>query len=612
MINITGFSLKFGSRVLFENASFTLFDQQKVGLIGPNGCGKSSLFKLLLGEMQPDGGEINLPRQLRISHLSQDTPPLDIPALEYVIQGDKALWKAQRELTIAESKNDFQRIAEYHQKIAELDGYTAPSRAAKLMDGLGFTTEDQQKAVKNFSGGWRTRLNLAQTLMCPADLLLLDEPTNHLDLDAILWLEKWLQKFSGTLLIVSHDRVFLDNCIDHILEVAAQKLQSYAGNYSEYEKLRAMQLALQQKTYEKQQKKIAHMMEFVNRFKAKATKAKQAQSRLKAIQKMDVVSAVQAESPFNFEFPEIKPPPSPLLTLTNAEIKYNSQMTILNKVNLQIYPGMRAALLGPNGAGKSTLIKVIAKQLAPSKGQYEIADGVRLGYYAQHQIEQLTFNQSPLWHLQKKDSSIPASRLRSFLGSFGFSGDRALSSIENFSGGEKARLALALLVWDAPNLLLLDEPTNHLDLEMRNALTLALQSYTGALILVSHDRYLLQTTADEFFLVANHQVQPFAGDLLDYQKWLFSQKEKEQPTSTVKPKKINTDKLNDQLHKLEKSLERLHGEKELLDNQLADSDLYKKENQAKMQALVSKQSALNEKIQTLEKEWLQISQELGF
>lgn len=610
MINITGFSLKFGSRVLFENASFTLFDQQKVGLIGPNGCGKSSLFKLLLGEMQPDGGEINVPRQLRISHLSQDTPALDIPALEYVMQGDKALWKVQRELTIAESNNDFQRIAEYHQKIAELDGYTAASRAAKLMDGLGFSTADQQKAVKSFSGGWRTRLNLAQTLMCPADLLLLDEPTNHLDLDAILWLEKWLQKFSGTLLIVSHDRVFLDNCVDHILEVSAQKLQSYSGNYSEYEKLRATQLALQQKTYEKQQKKIAHMMEFVNRFKAKATKAKQAQSRLKAIQKMDVVSAVQAESVFNFEFPEIKPPPNPLLTLTNAEIKYNSQITILNKVNLQIYPGMRVALLGPNGAGKSTLIKVIAKQLAPSKGLYEIADGVRLGYYAQHQIEQLTFNQSPLWHLQKKDSNIPASRLRTFLGSFGFSGDMALSSIENFSGGEKARLALALLVWDAPNLLLLDEPTNHLDLEMRNALTLALQSYTGALILVSHDRYLLQTTADEFLLVANHQVQPFAGDLLDYQKWLFSQKEKEQSASMVKPKKINKDKLNDQLQKLEKSLEKLHREKELLDHQLSDSDLYKKENQAKMQELVGKQSAMNEKIQKLEKEWLQISQEL--
>ncbi len=608
MININGFNLKLGSRLLFEDASLTIFDKQKVGLVGPNGCGKSTLFKLLLGELQPDGGEVNIPRQMRISHLSQETPPLSISALDFVVQGDKILWKTQNDLTLAESKNDFSRLADLHQKIADLDGYTAVARAGKLLDGLGFSNDDQQKAVKNFSGGWRTRLNLAQTLMCPADLLLLDEPTNHLDLDAILWLEKWLQKFSGTLLIVSHDRIFLDNCVDHIIEVNQHQLKSYSGNYSDYEKLRALQLALQQKTYEKQQKKIAHMMEFVNRFKAKASKAKQAQSRLTAIQKMDVVTAVQAESAFNFEFREIKPPPNPLLTLTDAEVKYNSNHIIFNKINFQIYPGMRAALLGPNGAGKSTFIKMIAKQISLSKGLHYMADGVRLGYYAQHQIEQLNYNQSPLWHLQQQDPQASSNQLRNFLGSFGFSGEMALSSIEKFSGGEKARLALSLLVWEAPNLLLLDEPTNHLDLEMRNALTLALQSYSGALILVSHDRYLLQTTADEFFLVANHQLQPFAGDLLDYQKWLFSQKESEKPTQNIKSKP-NKYKLQDQINKLEKSIQKLQIEKDNLEQQLADSNLYKKENLKKLEDLVQKQKSINGKLQQAEQEWLELSQE---
>ena len=608
MINLSNISLHIGSRVLFENVSLTIFDQHKVALVGPNGCGKSSFFKLLLGEYQPDGGQINIPKNVRIAHLAQDVPPLSQSALDFVLDGDHLFREIEQALKLAEQRHDDQQLPILHEKFGEIEGYSAPARAAKLLDGLGFNAVAQQKAVKDFSGGWRTRLSLAQTLMCPADMLLLDEPTNHLDLDAILWLEKWLQKFPGTLLIISHDRVFLDNCVNQIIHVDNHQLKVYSGNYSAFEKIRAEQLALQQKMHEKQQKQMAHMMSFVNRFKAKASKAKQAQSRLKAIQKLDLVAAVQVESPFDFEFPAIEPPPNPLLTLTDAMIGYTANTPILKTVNLQIYPGMRLGLLGPNGAGKSTLIKVLSGQLKPLQGDFYLADKVKLGYYAQHQIEQLNFSQSPLWHLQKLAPLQPSSRLRQFLGSFGFSGDMALSSIEKFSGGEKARLALALLVWQAPNLLLLDEPTNHLDLEMRNALTMALQSYQGALVLVSHDRYLIQTATDELFLVADRTVNSFSGDLNDYQKWLFSQREQKPAAAGKSPAEKR--KRQDQLEKLEKQLQKWQTEKTQIDEQLSDASLYQPENKSRLEKILQTQRQLSQKITTAESQWLQISEQL--
>jgi ATP-binding cassette, subfamily F, member 3 len=609
MLNFTNISLHLGPKVLFENVTLTIFDRQKVGLVGANGSGKSSFFKLLRGEYQPDGGQINISKQLRIAHLVQDVLPLSQSALDFVIDGDRELRGIEKALIAAEQRQDNEKIAELHQKFAEIDGYSAPARAAKLLHGLGFNSTTQQKAVKDFSGGWRTRLNLAQTLMCPADVLLLDEPTNHLDLDAIIWLEKWLQSFPGTLVIVSHDRVFLDNCVDQIIHLENHQFKVYSGNYSDFEKIRAEQLALQQKLHEKQQRQVAHMMTLVNRFKAKATKAKQAQSRLKAIQKIEIIAAAQVDSQFEFEFPQIDPPPNPLLTLTNVAIGYQTHAPTLEKVNLQIYPGMRVGLLGANGAGKSTLIKVLAGQLKPAQGIYYLADKVKVGYYAQHQLEQLTLNQSPYWHLQKLAPAAPSSRLRQFLGGFGFSGDMALSSIEKFSGGEKARLALALLVWQAPNLLLLDEPTNHLDLEMRNALTLALQGFQGALVLVSHDRYLIQTATDELFLVANHTLNAFTGDLNDYQKWLFSQRE-QKPAATSK-NSADKRKLQDQAEKCERQLQKLHIEKSQIEETLADNTLYQPENKSQLEKLLQSQRNLTKKIATIETQWLQISEQLS-
>lgn len=609
MLNLNNISLHFGSRFLFENVSLTVFDHQKIGLIGANGSGKSSLFKLILGEHQPDSGEINIPRHLRIGHLAQEVPPLDKSALEFVIDGDQTLRQIEQALKKAEALNDYEQMAKLHQQMVEIDAYSAVARAAKLLYGLGFSPAAQQKAVKDFSGGWRTRLSLAQTLMCPADILLLDEPTNHLDLEAIVWLEKWLKQFPGAILMVSHDRLFLDNCVDHIIHLENGQLKTYTGNYTQFETLRAMQLALQQKTYEKQQKKMAHLEEFVRRFRAKASKAKQAQSRLKTIQKIDQVAAAQVNSPFQFEFPDIAKPPNPLLTLTNVQIGYQSNHPILDKINFQISPGMRVGLLGPNGAGKSTLIKLLAGQNKPLQGTVYLAQGVKIGYYAQHQLEQLTLNESPFWHLQQLAPQASSQVLRQFLGGFGFSGDSALSSINNFSGGEKARLALALLVWQAPNLLLLDEPTNHLDLEMRNALTIALQSYDGALILVSHDRYLIQTTTDELFLVANGQVKAFDGDLNDYQKWL-SESSSSTPPSATPVIKINKKRLQDQLEKIEKKLEKFQDDQQEIDHQLADNKLYLAENQSKLKTLLDKKNELNKKISELETIWFELIQQL--
>jgi ATP-binding cassette subfamily F protein 3 len=474
-----------------QDISWTIYHKQHIGIIGANGCGKSSLFAMLLKQLPPDGGDFDIPRQLRVGHVAQETPALSKSALEFVLDGDAELRHLEAELLQAEQTNNGEKIGALHQRLSEIDGYSATSRAAQLLDGLGFHFDEQLKPVSAFSGGWRVRLNLAHTLMSRADILLLDEPTNHLDLDAVLWLEQWLKKFPGTLLIISHDRDFLDSIVDHIAHVQHKNLKVYTGNYSAFEKQLAAQLMLQQAAFEKQQRQIQHLQNFVDRFKAKASKARQAQSRMKALDRMEVVSAVQVNSPFQFHFKEIKNCPTPLLALEDISIGYDDNI-ILPHLYFSIAPKDR------------------------------IGNGLKIGYFAQHQIDHLQLNDTPLQHLKKLAPTHRESELRSYLGSFGFSGDRVLDAVQNFSGGEKSRLALALLIWQQPNLLLLDEPTNHLDMEMRNALSMALQEYDGAMIIVSHDRFLVRSTVDQLMIIANGKLMPFEGDLDDYQEWLVN------------------------------------------------------------------------------------------
>jgi ATP-binding cassette subfamily F protein 3 len=460
MITLSNIVLRRGPHVLLENINWTIYHKQHIGIIGANGCGKSSLFAMLLGQLQADGGDFDMPRQLRVGHVAQETPALAKSALEFVLDGDEELRHLETDLLQAEHDNDGEKIGALHQRMSEIDGYSATARAAQLMDGLGFQHHEQQKPVSAFSGGWRVRLNLAHTLMSRADILLLDEPTNHLDLDAVLWLEQWLKKFPGTLLIISHDRDFLDSIVDHIAHIQNKNMKLYAGNYSAFERQLAAHLMLQQAAFEKQQRQIAHLQSFVERFKAKASKARQAQSRMKALDRMEVVSAVQINSPFQFHFREPKNFPTPLIALEDVSIGYQDNI-ILPHLNFSISPKDRIGLLGPNGAGKSTFIKLLAGQTQPINGTYTGGNGLKIGYFAQHQIDHLELQATPLQHLKKLAPTIREVELRSYLGSFGFSGNRVLEAVENFSGGEKSRLALALLIWQQPNLLLLDEPTNH-------------------------------------------------------------------------------------------------------------------------------------------------------
>jgi ATP-binding cassette subfamily F protein 3 len=520
VINLRNVTLRHGQHVLLQHVDWTIYPEQRIGLIGANGAGKTSLFKLLLGELHPDVGDLEVSNKLKFAHVAQETPAYHQSALDFVLDGDVALRKLEESLAQAEAEHDGMRMATLYEQLGVIDAYTAPSRAAQLLAGLGFSQEEQQQAVSGFSGGWRVRLNLAKALMAPSDVLLLDEPTNHLDLDAILWLEEWLKNYRGTLLMISHDRDFLDGIVDYTVYLSNQSLKQYTGNYSTFEKLYASELMLQQAVYEKQQKKLEHLQSFVDRFRAKASKAKQAQSRLKAIERMDLVSAVQTKSEFQFEFKEPDQCPNPILYLDHTSVGYGDKI-ILKNLRLSIKPKERIAILGPNGAGKSTFIKLLAGALSPAAGEKTVSPGVKIGYFAQHQIDHLHLDDSPLLHLRRIAERTQEVDLRKFLGSFGFSGNRVLEPVKNFSGGEKSRLALALIVWLKPNLLLLDEPTNHLDLEMRNALSLALQEYTGAMILVSHDRFLVRTTTDQLLLVADGQLREFEGDLIDYQKWLL-------------------------------------------------------------------------------------------
>ncbi|MCG6936421.1 MAG: ATP-binding cassette domain-containing protein, partial [Proteobacteria bacterium] len=505
MLTFSNLALRRGPRLLFEQASFTIHTGNKVGLTGANGTGKSSLFSLILGTLQADEGSVDLPPRTVIAHVAQETPAVDQAAIDYVLDGDRELRQLQARLHTAEQDNQGEQQAHLHESLANIDAYTAPSRAARLLSGLGFSTDQHQLPVNHFSGGWRMRLNLAQALMCRSDLLLLDEPTNHLDLDAVLWLEEWLLRYPGTLLLISHDRDFLDRSVDHIAHIEQQQLNLYSGNYSAFETQRAAQLTQQQAAYIKQQEEIAHMQAFVDRFRAKATKAKQAQSRLKALERMTQIAPAHVDSPFHFQFPAPDKLPRPLLSLDTIEFGY-TEAPLLERVSFSLNPGDRIGLLGPNGAGKSTLIKILAGELAPRTGTREPAKHLRLGYFAQHQLEQLHPEESALTHLRRLDPQASEQHLRNYLGGFDFQGDRVTEPVAPFSGGEKARLVLALLVYQKPNLLLLDEPTNHLDLEMRLALSTALQDFEGAMVIVSHDRHLLRTVTDQFYLVHDGRV----------------------------------------------------------------------------------------------------------
>ncbi|HSI25496.1 MAG TPA: ATP-binding cassette domain-containing protein, partial [Methylotenera sp.] len=469
MIQFKNLSLTRGIKILLEAATFQLHPGHKVGLIGVNGAGKSSLFALLRGELQPEKGDLEIPPSWVIAHVAQETPSLGLPALEFTLDGDEELRLVESALATAEANHEGEKIAELHHRLSDIEGYSAKARASALLDGLGFSQADLARPVSDFSGGWRVRLNLARALMCRSDLLLLDEPTNHLDLDAVIWLEGWLREYRGTLLMISHDRDFLDAVIDNVLHIEQQTITLYRGGYSDFERQRAEKLALQQAMFEKQQRKVAHLHSYIDRFRVQATKARQAQSRIKALERMEMISAAHVDSQFSFEFRAPLAAPDPLLVLDDVDAGY-ADKTILNKVALAIRPGERIGLLGKNGAGKSTLIKLLAKELKPLSGKRVEGKDLNIGYFAQHQLEQLRLHESPLQHMLRLDPNTREQEHLNYLGGFDFKGDMARSSIENFSGGEKSRLALALLIWTRPNLLLLDEPTNHLDLEMRHAL----------------------------------------------------------------------------------------------------------------------------------------------
>lgn len=596
-----------------------------MGVIGANGAGKSTLFSMILGQLHADAGSFQLPGQMRISHMAQEVTATDRRAVDYVLDGDRELRRVQQALADAEAAGDHHRSAELHSRLDDLQGYSAESRARQLLAGLGFSESDGDRKVQEFSGGWRIRLNLAQALMCPSDLLLLDEPTNHLDLDATIWLEQWLRLYPGTLLLISHDRDFIDNVVGHIVHLYQQKLDIYKGNYSAFEHLRAERLAQQQAEYEKQQARIAEIDSFVRRFRAKATKAKQAQSRLKELERMEMISAAHIESPFTFQFTASDKVSNPLLKLREADCGY-ADKAILKQLSLNLEPGARIGLLGPNGAGKSTLIKSLVGDQPLLCGERGTGEHLRIGYFAQQQLEALDLDASPLLHIQRISPEASDQEIRDYLGAFDFFGDDALEPVGRFSGGEKARVALAMIAWQKPNLLLLDEPTNHLDLEVRHALTVALQSFEGALILVSHDRNLLRNTVDEFWLVADGKVEPFSGDLNDYQSWLLEQRRNEraarQPDTARENRSLNAAERKEQkrlaaekraklrplkkaIEKLETALEKAQDSLATVETALSDTSIYDDANKAKLKTTLAEQASLSQQIAEIEMDWME-------
>ncbi|MFZ7165034.1 ABC transporter ATP-binding protein [Avibacterium avium] len=631
MILFTNLSLKRGQTTLLENANATINPKQKVGLVGKNGCGKSSLLALLKKEISPESGEVSYPANWQLAWVNQETPSLAISALDYVILGDRQYMALQQQLEHANQNNDGNAIARIHEQLDTIDAWTIQSRAASLLNGLGFSQEELSQPVSAFSGGWRMRLNLAQALLCPSDLLLLDEPTNHLDLDAVIWLERWLQQYQGTLVLISHDRDFLDPVVDKILHIENQKINEYTGDYSSFEKQRAEKLAQQTALYRQQQQKVAHLQKYIDRFKAKATKAKQAQSRMKALARMELIAPAYVDNPFTFEFREPLALPNPLLSMEKVSAGYenNGQITeILKQIKLNLVPGSRIGLLGKNGAGKSTLIKLLAGEITALSGTIQLAKGVQLGYFAQHQLDTLRAEESALWHMQQLAPQQTEQQLRTYLGSFAFHGDKVNEPVATFSGGEKARLVLALIVWQRPNLLLLDEPTNHLDLDMRQALTEALVDYQGSLVIVSHDRHLLRNTVDEFYLVHDGQVEEFKGDLADYQKWLNeqnsqsqlsgkSESNKESGSQNRKEQKRKEAELRQQLAPLRKSLAQWESKMEALsqklaeiEQQLANGDLYQAEMKENLTALLKDQAEYKKQLDEVEMEWFAVQEEI--
>ncbi len=621
--------------MLLQDVDVTIHPGQKVGITGANGCGKSSLFALINNELQADSGDFFMPPGWVVAYVAQESPSTERSALDYVIDGDQQLRTIEAAIEQAGASNEGEKLGQLYAQLEEADGYMANSRAAQLLSGLGFSQQQLNNPVNSFSGGWRMRLNLARALMCRSDLLLLDEPTNHLDLDAVLWLEEWLKKYPGTLLLISHDRDFLDSVMTHIIHIEHQHITLYTGNYSQFERVRAEQLAQQQVLYERQQREIKHIQSFINRFKAKATKAKQAQSRVKTLEKMELISQAHVDSPFHFEFHAPGKIPNPLIALEDIRLAYDDTV-ILDHVHINLQPGSRIGLLGHNGAGKSTFIKLLAGELQAASGRVERSSELRIGYFAQHQLEQLHSEDTPMEHFFRESRRLgkkaTEQELRNHLGGFGFSGDKVESKIAPFSGGEKARLVFATLVYQKPNLLLLDEPTNHLDLDMRHAIILTLQEFEGAMVIVSHDRHLLRRVSDEFYLVADKKVGAFKGDLEDYRNWINEQKKLEglnmdsdgenrnlKDTATPsrkEQKRLDAEKrkllrpLQNRLARLEREMDKLNQEKQRLETLLAEPDIYESAQKQQLKELLQQQADVSRTLDETEEQWMQLSEEL--
>lgn len=622
MIEFNNITLQRGVNTLLKDTSLRINDGQKIAIIGPNGAGKSTLFALLNGELGLDAGDLNMPPKWRIAHMRQEVDASTRSALDYAMDGDSIFRNIEKKIANATDDND---LAHWLSEMDSHQGYNVPVIAQQLLHGLGFSQDEMNKPVNSFSGGWRIRLNLANALMMPSDLLLLDEPTNHLDLEATLWLEQWLKGYQGTLIFISHDRDFIDSVASHIVHFHQQQLTLYPGNYSAYERIRAEKLAQQQSQYEKQQERVEEIEKFVARFRAKATKAKQAQSRLKELQRMELIAPAHVDSPFKFEFPCYEKMSAPLLAIDNANLGYGDTV-ILPNVKLSIVPGHRIGLLGPNGAGKSTLLKTLCNEIPMLSGERNDGEHLRIGYFAQHQLEALDTDASGALLLQRLRPQASEQEIRNFLGGFGFHGDKALEVIAPFSGGEKARMALACVAWLTPNLLIMDEPTNHLDIEMRSALTMALQYFPGAIVIVSHDRHLLKATVDEYWLVDQGKISVFDGDLEDYHAYIAQRPDVESTESSndsAKPsidrkeqKRLEAEKrqrlapLRKKQQTAEKQMEKLQAKLSDIEESMADTSLYEAARKDELQKLLQNQAQLKSELEESEMLWMELSEEL--
>ena len=626
MIEFQGLTVRMNANILIDGFSFSVTPKMRIGLVGKNGTGKTTLFNTILGRLEPDKGDIQIPKTAVMAEVAQEITNTELTAFEYILSGDEELAELRRDELIALEEGDGMKISDIHTRLEQIDGYRADSRAYQLLAGLGFKAEDYHKKVKEFSGGWRMRLNIGKALMCRSDILLLDEPTNHLDFETVVWVEDWLKQYAGILIVISHDRDFLDNICTHIIHLYQQKATAYTGNYTGFLRLKAEKLAHQQAQFEKNEKTRAHLQKFVDRFSAKATKAKQAQSRVKALQKLEDIAPVVAENEFAFNFQEPDRLPDPLIRLDEVSFSYDGEHNILENINMTITPETRMGVLGRNGEGKSTLIKMIAGENKPTSGMIIASEHLRVGYFSQHQVEYLNLDADPVWHIMQLDKAITMQEARNFLGSFGFHGEKVLEKIAPFSGGEKARLALAMIVFQKPNLLLLDEPTNHLDIEMREAIALALQEFSGGVLMVSHDASLLELCCDQFTLVANKGLTEFKGDLEDYRQYLIEQNreanrsEKKSPTKkeekTIEKPKQQIDReerkalqaelrrLTREVEQAEKKMPKLEEKVQSIDEILGDPATYDTKSPEEIQKLNDEKQAFETEQETLEETWL--------